>query len=152
MKQPLNEQFIRMQKLAGIITENQYKEMLLILEDESIDESLKNWLLSGLIALSTLTGVGKVYQIDQKNKEDRATQIEYYQKILTPEVEKMDSGDLEMIGLTINNKTKDLAQNFTNTPEENNQMYTNYAEKYMQSHPNEFAVGLNGGVYWTLAK
>jgi hypothetical protein len=26
MKQPLNEQFIRMQKLAGIITENQYQE------------------------------------------------------------------------------------------------------------------------------
>ena len=27
MKQPLNEQFIRMQKLAGIITENQINEV-----------------------------------------------------------------------------------------------------------------------------
>jgi hypothetical protein len=152
MKQPLNEQFIRMQKLAGIITENQYKEMLLILEDENIDEGLKTWLISGLIALSTLAGVGKVYQMDQSEKADRASQIEYYQNVLTPEIKKIDSKDLASIGIEINNKTHDLAQNFTNTPEENNQMYTNYAEKYIQNHPNEFAVGLNGGVYWTLTK
>jgi len=42
MKQPLNEQFIRMQKLAGIITENQIQEMDMdiktILANNGIDD------------------------------------------------------------------------------------------------------------------
>jgi len=152
MKQPLNEQFTRMQKLAGIITENEHREMLLILEDENIDESLKNWLLSGLIALTTLAGVGKVYQMDQNDKADRTAQTEYFKKVLTPEVTKMEKNDLSSIGAQINNKTKDLALSGKDSPEELTQMFSNYAKKYMQDHPNEFAVGLNGGIYWTLAK
>lgn len=152
MKQPLNEQFIRMQKLAGVITESEYREMRLILEDENIDEGLKNWLLSGLIALTTLAGVGKVYQMDQKDKADRAAQTEYFKKVLTPEVTKMEKNDLSFIGAQINDKTKDLALDGKDSPEELTYMFSNYAKKYMQEHPNEFAVGLDGGIYWTLAK
>jgi hypothetical protein len=37
MKQPLNEQFTRMQKLAGIITENQITSQPELNEEESID-------------------------------------------------------------------------------------------------------------------
>lgn len=152
MKQPLNEQFIRMQKLAGVITESKYREMRLILEDENIDEGLKNWLLSGLIALTTLAGVGKVYQMDQKDKADRAAQTEYFKKVLTPEMTKMEKNDLSFIGAQINDKTKDLALDGKDSPEELTHMFSNYAKKYMQEHPNEFAVGLDGGIYWTLAK
>ena len=152
MKQPLNEQFIRMQKLAGVITESEYREMRLILEDENIDEGLKNWLLSGLIALTTLAGVGKVYQMDQKDKADRAAQTEYFKKVLTPEMTKMEKNDLSSIGAQINDKTKDLALDGKDSPEALTHMFSNYAKKYMQEHPNEFAVGLDGGIYWTLAK
>jgi hypothetical protein len=148
----LTKEILLFQKRAGIITEDKHREILLILEDESIDEGLKNWLLSGLIALTTLAGVGKVYQMDQKDKADNTIQIEYYQKVLTPEIEKMEGTDLVDIGMKINDKTKDLALSRTYSSEEIDGIFTNYAQKYMKSHPNEFAVGLNGGIYWTLAK
>jgi hypothetical protein len=148
----LTKEILLFQKRAGIITEDKHREILLILEDESIDEGLKNWLLSGLIALTTLAGVGKVYQMDQKDKADNTIQIEYYQKVLTPEIEKMEGTDLVDIGMKINDKTKDLALSRTYSSEEIDGIFTNYAQKYMKSHPNEFAVGLNGGIHWTLAK
>jgi hypothetical protein len=51
MKQPLNEQFIRMQKLAGIITENQYKEDIneasLSPEEQDIADDILNTLNEG---------------------------------------------------------------------------------------------------------
>jgi hypothetical protein len=148
----LTKEILLFQKRAGIITEDKHREILLILEDESIDEGLKNWLLSGLIALTTLAGVGKVYQMDQKDKADNTAKTEYYQKVLTPEIEKMEGTDLVDIGMKINDKTKDLALSRTYSSEEIDGIFTNYAQKYMKSHPNEFAVGLNGGIYWTLAK
>ena len=148
----LTKEILLFQKRAGIITEDKHREILLILEDESIDEGLKNWLLSGLIALTTLAGVGKVYQMDQKDKADNTAKIEYYKKVLTPEVTKMEKNDLSSIGVQINDKTKDLSLSGKDSPEELTQMFSNYAEKYMQDHPNEFAVGLNGGIHWTLAK
>jgi hypothetical protein len=148
----LTKEILLFQKRAGIITEDKHREILLILEDENIDEGLKNWLLSGLIALTTLAGVGKVYQMDQKDKADNTIQIEYYQKVLTPEIEKMEGTDLVDIGMKINDKTKDLALSRTYSSKEIDGIFTNYAQKYMKSHPNEFAVGLNGGIYWTLAK
>jgi len=148
----LTKEILLFQKRAGIITEDKHREILLILEDESIDEGLKNWLLSGLIALTTLAGVGKVYQMDQKDKADNTAKTEYYKKVLTPEVTKMEKNDLSSIGVQINDKTKDLSLSGKDSPEELTQMFSNYAEKYMQGHPNEFAVGLNGGIHWTLAK
>ena len=148
----LTKEILLFQKRAGIITEDKHREILLILEDESIDEGLKNWLLSGLIALTTLAGVGKVYQMDQNDKADNTAKTEYYKKVLTPEVTKMEKNDLSSIGVQINDKTKDLSLSGKDSPEELTQMFSNYAEKYMQDHPNEFAVGLNGGIHWTLAK
>jgi hypothetical protein len=42
MKQPLNEEFRRMQKLAGLITENEHKELLFEVElEQSIEAELK---------------------------------------------------------------------------------------------------------------
>jgi hypothetical protein len=47
MKQPVNEQFIRMQKLAGIITENfDYQERkagdVIVMDDKTMDDILDN--------------------------------------------------------------------------------------------------------------
>jgi hypothetical protein len=90
--------------------------------------------------------------MDQKDKADNTAKTEYYKKVLTPEVTKMEKNDLSSIGVQINDKTKDLSLSGKDSPEELTQMFSNYAEKYMQGHPNEFAVGLNGGIHWTLAK
>ena len=128
----LTKEILLFKKRAGIITEDKHREILLILEDESIDEGLKNWLLSGLIALTTLAGVGKVYQMDQKDKADNTAKTEYYKKVLTPEVTKMEKNDLSSIGVQINDKTKDLSLSGKDSPEELTQMFYNYAEKYMQ--------------------
>jgi DNA-directed RNA polymerase specialized sigma54-like protein len=52
MKQPLNEQFIRMQKLAGIITESKYREDIqettLSPEEQKIADDIINTLNEGV--------------------------------------------------------------------------------------------------------
>jgi hypothetical protein len=144
----MNKETLRMQMLAGIITETQYKDFVLILEDETIEEGLRNWIIKGLIALTTLGGIGKVYQMDQQAKADQKNKIEYYNNVLGKEVTKMDKDNLASIGADINSKTKDLSLSGKDTSEELNVIFSNYAQKYMKSHPDEFAVGANGGVYW----
>jgi len=53
MKQPLNEQFVRMQKLAGLITESQYKEKINETEDANkiaqdiAGEEFKDYIMDG---------------------------------------------------------------------------------------------------------
>ena len=147
----MNQETLRMQMLAGIITESEYKDFLLILEDENIDEGLRNWLATGLIALATLGGIGKVYQMDQQAKADQKSKVEYYDNVLSKEVTKMNVDDLAILGATINHKTRDLSPGFNKSGDELDAIFKGYAEKYMRSHPDEFAVGVNGGVYWTKA-
>jgi hypothetical protein len=148
-QQPLNKEFLRMQKIAGLITESKYNEYVLILEDEIIDEGIKDWIVRGLIALTTLGGVGKVYQMDQEAKLDQQNKIEYYNKFLEKEVTKMDKTDLMKIGSDINQRTKARAISRKASSDEIDTILSDYAEEYMKAHPEEFAIGIDGGIYWT---
>lgn len=143
----MNKEFLHMQKLAGLITESQYSKAVIILEDETIDEGLKDWIIKGLIALTTLAGVGKVYQMDQKAKEDKKAQVEYYTNVLDKEANKMSDDDLFNLGSDIASKTGDMKGNVSADPDTYKKMMIDYAQDYIKAHPNKFAVGVNGGIY-----
>jgi hypothetical protein len=150
----MNKDTLRMQMLAGIITESQYKHFTLILEDNTIEEGLKDWIIKGLIALTTLGGVGKVYQMDQQQQLDKKNKIEYYDNVLSKEVNKMSENDLFDLGAAISEKTGALKSNhdWSKDPEGSFKRFvTGYAEDYMRAHPDEFAIGVNGGIYWLKA-
>jgi hypothetical protein len=146
-KQLISEEFLRMQKLAGVITEGQYKTTLLILEDESIDEGLRDWIIKGLIAATTLAGIGKVYQMDQKAKENKSKQTEYYNNVLSKESNKMSDDDLFELGSKISDKTGDLKGNSSADADTYKKIVIDYAEDYIKAHPDQFAVGADGGIY-----
>jgi hypothetical protein len=142
----------KMQKTAGVITEGEYRMILEALHDETLEEGWKNWLIGGLITLSTLGGVGKVYQMDQQAKADRAKQVEYYNNVLSKEVTKMSEDDLFKLGADINDKTNALMYSSEMAKEPNFQenfekAMIGYARDYIKAHPNEFAVGVDGGIY-----
>ena len=142
----------KMQKTAGVITEGEYRMILEALHNETLEEGWKNWLIGGLITLSTLGGVGKVYQMDQQAKADRAKQTEYYNNVLSKEVTKMSEDDLFKLGADINNKTNALMYSSEMAKEPNFQenfekAMIGYARDYIKAHPNEFAVGVDGGIY-----
>jgi len=149
VKEELSEKLL-LKKRAGIITETQYKEYLLILEDENIDESLKSSILAGLIALTSIAGVGKVYKMDAEFEQNKQAQTEYYQNVLTPAAEKLSKADLADLGLSINEKTKKLALYNQTDPQQIETIFSTYAQNYMRSNPDQFAVGVDGGVVWTL--
>ena len=140
----------RMQKIAGVITENEYRMFVEAIHDETLEEGWKNWLMGGLITLSTLGGVGKVYQMDQQAKADRAKQVEYYENILSKEIDKLSDNDLTFMGYDINKITHDraLAPNSKLTPQEVSDAMASYAKDYMKARPSEFSVGQNGGIFW----
>lgn len=142
-----NSEFIRMQKLAGIITENQFNKAIIILEDETIDEGLKDWIIKGLIALTTLGGIGKVYQMDQKAKDDKAKQVEYYNNVLSKEANKMNEDDLFDLGSKIADKTGDLKGDSNMDADTYKKVIIDYAQDYIKAHPDQFAVGADGGIY-----
>jgi hypothetical protein len=146
-KQLLSEEFLRMQKLAGLITENQYNYAVIILEDENIDEGLKDWIIKGLIAVTTLGGIGKVYQMDQKAKEDTAKQTEYYNNVLSKEANKMSDDDLFKLGSDISDKTGDMKGDSNTDANTYKKMIIDYAQDYIKTHPDQFAVGIDGGIY-----
>jgi hypothetical protein len=142
MKTQLNEVY-RMQQLAGIINESQ-------LNEENIEEGMKDWLLAGLITLSTLGGV-KVYQMDKEAEADRKAQTEYYDNILSKALEKMSDDQKSDLGNTINKKTKDatVSSNSTITPTEFSKFLGDYAERYVKAHPNEFSISAKDGtIQW----
>ena len=142
MKTQLNEIY-RMQQLAGIINESQ-------LNEENIEEGLKDWLLAGLITLSTLGGV-KVYQMDKEAEADRKAQTEYYDNILSKALEKMSDDDKTKLGHKINDKTRDmlLSSNTDITPLEFAKIVKDYAERYVKGHPNEFSIlAKDGTIQW----
>jgi len=142
----------KIQKIAGVITESEYRMIIEALHDETLEEGWKNWLIGGLITLSTLGGIGKVYQMDQQAKADRAKQIEYYDNVLSKEVTKMSEDDLFKLGADINDKTNALNYSSEMAKEPNfsehfHQTIIDYAKDYIKAHPNEFAVGVDGGIY-----
>lgn len=146
-----NKELLRMQKLAGLITESHYNNAMVILEDENIDEGLKDWLIKGMLILTTLAGVGKAYQMNQQSKEDQKAKTEYYNNVLGKEVNKMSDDDLFNLGAEINSKTKALqySSNQNISQEDFKSAIVDYAHKYIKAHPDKFAVGLDGGVYQT---
>jgi ElaB/YqjD/DUF883 family membrane-anchored ribosome-binding protein len=148
----MNKEFLHMQKLAGLITESQYSKAIVILEDETIDEGIKDWIIKGLIVLTTLGGIGKVYQMDQAQKQDRKAQTEYYNNILSKEVTKMSEDDLFKLGADINSKTHALQYSSQMAKEPNFQenfekAMIDYAQDYVKANPAKFAVGADGGIY-----
>jgi hypothetical protein len=140
----------RMQKLAGVITESEYRMIIEALNDETLDESLRSWLLGGLLTLTSLAGIGKVYQMDQQAKVDKSKQIEYYDNILDKELAKLDDQDFGEMGYDINKKTRDRATAPSSklTPQEVFDSMASYAKDYIKAHPDEFSVGENGGIFW----
>jgi len=137
----------KMQKIAGVITEGEYRMFIEAIHDETLDEGWKNWLLGGLITLSTLGGIGKVYQMDQQAKADKAKQVEYYNNVLSNEVTKMNDDDLFKLGSDISDKTGEMKGNSNADSDTYKKMMINYAKDYIKNHPNKFAVGINGGIY-----
>lgn len=143
----MNKEFLHMQKLAGLITESQYSQTITILEDETIDEGLKDWIIKGLIVLTSLGGIGKVYQMDQAQQQDKKAQIEYYQNVLSKEVNKMSDDDLFNLGSDIASKTGDMKGDPSADTDTYKKMMIDYAQDYTKAHPDKFAVGVNGGIY-----
>jgi hypothetical protein len=144
----------KIQKIAGVITEGEYRMIIEAIHDDTLDEGLKSWLLGGLITLSTLGGIGKVYQMDQQAKADKAKRIEYYDNVLSKEVNKMSEDDLFDLGSDINSKTRALQYSSEMAAAPNfNETYTSaivdYARDYIKAHPDQFAIGINGGIYQT---
>jgi len=143
----MNKEFLHMQKLAGLITESQYSNAIVVLENENIDEGIKDWIIKGLIALTTLGGIGKVYQMDQQAKEDKNKQTEYYNNVLGKEANKMSEDDLFDLGSKIADKTGDLKGNTNMDSNTYKKVIIDYAQDYIKAHPNQFAVGVDGGIY-----
>jgi hypothetical protein len=137
----------KMQKIAGVITEGEYRMFVEAIHDETLDEGWKNWLLGGLLTLSTLGGIGKVYQMDQQAKADKTKQTEYYNNILSKEVTKMSKDDLFKLGTDIADKTGGLKHSSDISSEMFEKIAIDYAQDYIKAHPNEFAIGINGGIY-----
>jgi len=143
MKQQINE-IRRMQQLAGILTESQ-------LDKENLDEGFKEWILAGLITLSTIAGGIKVYQMDKEAEADKAAQTEYYENILGKSLNKMDDTQKSDLGNMINTKTKKLAlaPNSDITSIQFSKTLANYADDYIKNHPNEFSVDAkDGSLHW----
>jgi hypothetical protein len=143
----MNKEFLHMQKLAGLITESQYSNAVIVLENENIDEGIKDWIIKGLIALTTLGGIGKVYQMDQQAKEDKNKQTEYYNNVLGKEVNKMNEDDLFDLGSKIADKTGGLKGNASMDSNTYKKVVIDYAQDYIKAHPNQFAIGVDGGIY-----
>lgn len=148
MAQVLNEQFIRMQKLAGVITEGQYRE----LAEQQLEEGWKEWLLGGLITLSAAGGIGKVVQMNRDAVEDKQKTEMYYDKVLAKAVQASDSKDLVTLANQLIDAKKLERPVFQqgNTAEQNNTILSRSAENYMRKNPQEFSVSLDGKtVVWT---
>jgi hypothetical protein len=137
----------KMQKIAGIITEGEYRMIIEALHDETLEEGWKSWILGGLMALTTIAGVGKVYKMDKQAEADKAKQTEYYNNVLNKEVTKMSEDDLFKLGSDISDKTGEMKGNPNADATAYKKMMIDYAHDYVKAHPNEFAVGVDGGIY-----
>lgn len=73
--------------------------------EELSEGSLKNWITGGFLTLSTIAGIGKIYQIDKSNKEaiSKAREIfsEPLNKMSTDELSKLEDSIEGKIGGSI---------------------------------------------------
>jgi len=146
-KQNLTEELNRMKVLAGLINENinETEEI-----DEVLEEGLRSWIAGGLIALTTLAGVGKVYQLDKEHAENEKIEMKFYDDVLSGQVSKMNKEQLATLGAEINDKTHDLTWGKNYSNEELNDILSNYASKYVKSHPKQFSVDTQGNLQFTM--
>ena len=91
MKQQLNEQFIRMQKLAGIITENENMDLILFIKQNK-DEIIKKIKGINVVDINSITN-------DSKNNEVEA-EIDYIRKGETMIDPKTGKPFTSLIGVT----------------------------------------------------
>jgi hypothetical protein len=113
-----------------------------------IDEGIKNWITGGLITLSTIGGIGKVYQLNQEAAKQHKIEMKYYDDVLSDKVRKMDDKELAEIGFQISDKTKKLQASKSYSSEEWTNISSYYAEDYIKSHPKEFGINQNGDIEW----
>ena len=133
--------------LKKFLVENKLTNNSKILsEQEQLEEGWKDWVLGGLLTLSTLGGGAKLYQLDQQAQQDRAKQTEYVQKVLDPILGKMSNSDLLKLGVEINHKTGKFATSGDETADQLDYRYTNYAKDYVRANPSMFGITADGQV------
>ena len=134
--------------LRKFLVENKLTSNSRILsEQEQLEEGWKDWVLGGLLTLSTLGGGAKLYQLDKQAEQDRAKQTEYVQKVLDPVLGKMNTTQLAELGAEINNHTHKFALNGSETPDQLDDMFSNYAKSYVHANPAMFGVTADGQVH-----
>jgi hypothetical protein len=146
MAKQLIKEAARMQKLAGIINEN---------EQNILDEGLKDWLVGLGLTAATIAGGIKVYQMDQAQEKDKKAQKEYFDNVLSKVFNKMTDEQKSDLGFNINEKTNKLSIAPTSkiTPIEYSKILARYAEEYVETHANEFSVDPQSGlIHWKLEK
>lgn len=118
-------------------------------EQEQLEEGWKDWVLGGLLTLSTLAGGTKLYQMDKQAEADKAKQTEYFQKVVNPVLGKMSDEQLSDIGYELNKRTGKyvIAPGSTVTPEEFSETMTDYAKSYIEANPQMFGVTADGQVH-----
>ncbi len=116
-------------------------------EQEQLEEGWKDWVLGGLLTLSTLGGGAKLYQMDKQAQADRAKQTEYVQKVLDPLLGRMSDSDLLELGVEINQKTGKFATSGDETADQLDYRYTNYAKDFVRANPSLFGITADGQVH-----
>ena len=121
----------------------------ILTEQEQLEEGWKDWVLGGLLTLSTLGGGAKLYQMDKQAEADKAKQTEYLQKVIDPVLGKMSDEQKSDLGAEINAKTKKyaLAPGSTISPEQFSKTLGRYAEDYIKAYPSYFGVTADGQVH-----
>ena len=114
----LSEEKKRMQELAGIITESQSDK-----SQDVIEEGWKEWLIGGLL---TLSSIGGFYKLNEKVKQDEKINAEYA-LVVNKVIDKMSNNDLRALG----NQYNDIGRTQVGTDMEDN-------------------VNLPGTVYWSV--
>lgn len=118
-------------------------------EQEQLEEGWKDWVLGGLLTISTLAGGTKLYQLDQQAQQDKAKQTEYLQKVIDPVLGKMSDEQKSDLGAEINDKTHKyaLAPGSDISPEQFSRTLGRYAEDYVKANPSYFGVTADGQVH-----
>jgi len=121
----------------------------ILTEQEQLEEGWKDWVLGGLLTLSTLGGGAKLYQMDKQAEADKAKQTEYFQKVINPVLGKMSDEQLLDLGDELNQKTGkySIAPGSSITPKEFSQTLRNYAENYIKANPQMFGVTSDGQIH-----
>ena len=133
--------------LKKFLVENKLTNNSKILsEQEQLEEGWKDWVLGGLLTLSTVGGGAKLYQLNQDHNQDRAKQTEYVQKVLDPILGKMSDQQLVSLGLEIDSHTGKFSLSGNETQEQLDYLFSNYAKDFVHANPSLFGITADGQV------